>query len=151
MSEPIQAIINIKKIIVATDGSDTSKRAVDYAIDLSRKYNAKLVILHVLNLIISGGSVSSISDKLHEEDRQKARLLLEDAHKKAKENSVESTAELVEDHMPVYGEIIACAEREGADLIVIGTRGTSGFTKLLLGSVASNVVTYSPIPVLVVK
>jgi nucleotide-binding universal stress UspA family protein len=124
---------------------------VDYAIDLSRKYNAKLVILHVLNLLIPGGSVSSISDKLHEKDRRKASLLLEDAQKKAKENSVESTAELVEDHMPVYGEIIACAEREGADLIVVGTRGKSGFTKLLLGSVASGVVTYSPIPVLVVK
>jgi hypothetical protein len=39
---------------------------VDYAIDLSRKYNAKLVILHVLNLLIPVGSVSSISDKLHE-------------------------------------------------------------------------------------
>lgn len=95
---------------------------MDYAIDLSRKYNAKLVILHVLNLLIPGGSVSSISDKLHEKDRRKASLLLEDAQKKAKENSVESTAELVEDHMPVYEEIIGCAEREGADLIVVGTR-----------------------------
>lgn len=151
LSEPIQTIISIKKIIVATDGSNTSRRALDYAISLSRKYNAKLVVLHVLNLIVPPGSVSSISNKLHEEDRQKAYLLLEDAHKKARENGVESTAELVEDHMPVYGEIIACSEREGADLIVIGTRGTSGFTKLLLGSVASNVVTYSPIPVLVVK
>ena len=104
-----------------------------------------------MNLIIPPGSVSSISNKLHEEDRQKAHLLLEGAHKKAKENRVDSTAELIEDHMPVYGEIIACAERERADLIVIGTRGTSGFAKLLLGSVASGVVTYSPIPVLVVK
>lgn len=66
MSDHIQIIINIKKIIVATDGSDTSKRAVDYAIDLARKYNAKLVILHVLNLIIPGSSGSSISDKLDE-------------------------------------------------------------------------------------
>lgn len=57
--------MSIKKIIVATDGSDNSKRAVDYAISLSRKYNAKLVILHVLNLIVPGSSVSSISDKLH--------------------------------------------------------------------------------------
>ena len=42
--------------------------------------------------------------------------------KKQRKNSIESTAELVEDHMPVYEEIIGCAEREGADLIVVGTR-----------------------------
>jgi nucleotide-binding universal stress UspA family protein len=143
----------IKKILVATDGSDTSKRAVDYAIDMATKYNAELVILHVLNLLIPRGRMrlSSASDKVHEEDRRMARIVLEDAQKKAEENRVEATAELVEDHMPVYGEIIMCAEREGADLIVVGTRGKSGFTKMLLGSVASGVVTYSSIPVLVVK
>ncbi len=147
-SEDIQII---KKIVVATDGSDTAKRSVDYAIDLSRKYDAKLVILHVLSVLIPRGSVSSVSDKLYQEDRPKASILLEDAQKKAKESGVESTAELVEDHMPVYGEIIACAEREEADLIVVGTKGRSGVARLLLGSVASGVVTYSPIPVLVVK
>lgn len=138
---------------MATDGSDTSKRAVDYAIDMASKYNAKLVILHVLNLLIPRGRMrlSSASDKVHEEDRRMARILLEDAQKKAEEKHVEATAELVEDHMPVYGEIIMCAERESADLIVIGTRGKSGFTKLLLGSVASGVVTYSSVPVLIVK
>lgn len=118
---------------------------------MAKKYDAKLVVLHVLNLLIPPGSISSISDKIHEDDRKKARLLLEHAQNKAKENSIESTAELVENHMPVYGEIIMCAEREGADLIVVGTRGKSGFTKLLLGSVASGVVTYSPVPVLVIK
>lgn len=143
----------VKKVLVATDGSDTSKRAVDYAIDMASKYNAKLVILHVLNLLIPRGRMrlSSASDKVHEEDRRMARILLEDAQKKAEEKHVEATAELVEDHMPVYGEIIMCAEREIADLIVIGTRGKSGFTKLLLGSVASGVVTYSSVPVLIVK
>ncbi len=144
----------VKKILVATDGSDTSKRAVDYAIDMASRYNAKLVILHVLNLLIPRVRKhlsSSALDKVHEEDRRMARIVLEDAQKKAEEKHVEATAELVEDHMPVYGEIIMCAERESADLIVVGTRGKSGFTKLLLGSVASGVVTYSPVPVLVVK
>ena len=47
--------------------------------DLSRKYNAKLVMLHVLNILIPRGSVSLISDKLHEEDRRKVSILLEGA------------------------------------------------------------------------
>ncbi len=144
-------IQDIKKIIVATDGSEMANRALDYAIGLAKKHGSKLVIFHALNLIVSPSSMSTVSDKVHDEDRRKARLLLEYAQKRAKDNNVESTAELVEDHMQPYAEIIMCAEREGADLIVVGTRGKGGFTRLLLGSVASGVITYSPVPVLVVK
>jgi nucleotide-binding universal stress UspA family protein len=52
---------------------------------------------------------------------------------------------------PVPDSIIIYAENENVDLIVVGTRGRSGFKKLLLGSVASKVVTYAHCPVLVVK
>lgn len=144
-------IPDIKKIVVATDGSETSNRAVDFAIGLAKKYGSRLLILHVLNLALPPDLLPHTTGKLFEEDRRKARLLLEHAQKRATDNGVDSTAELVEDHMRPYGEIILCAEREGADLIVVGTRGRGGFTKLLLGSVASGVVTYSPTPVLVVK
>jgi nucleotide-binding universal stress UspA family protein len=51
----------------------------------------------------------------------------------------------------VYGEILQYAEKEKIELIVIGTRGKSGFKKLLLGSTASGVVTYANCPVLVTK
>ena len=51
----------------------------------------------------------------------------------------------------VYVEVIEYAQQESMDLIVIGTRGRSGFRKLLLGSTASGVVTYSNCPVLVTK
>lgn len=148
---PSEEIPTISKILVAIDGSETSERALDYAIGLAKQYSARLVILHVLDLLIPPGMLTSTSDKLHEDGRRKARLLLENAQKKASEKNVQSMAELVEDHMREYGEIIMCAEREKVDLIVVGTRGRSGFTKLLLGSVASGVVTYSPVPVLVVK
>ena len=53
--------------------------------------------------------------------------------------------------LTIYGEIIQYAEKENIDLIVIGTRGRSGFKKLLLGSTASGVVTYAHCPVLVTK
>ena len=141
---------NIKKIIVATDGSEMANRALDYAISIAKTYNAKLIIFHALNLIISPSSMSTVSSKMHEEERKEAAFY-SNTRKIGQEKNVESTAELVEDHMQPYGEIIMCAEREGADLIVIGTRGKGGFAKLLLGSVASGVVTHSPIPVLVVK
>jgi nucleotide-binding universal stress UspA family protein len=57
----------------------------------------------------------------------------------------------IEESMSVEGAIVNYAEQENIDLIVICTRGRSGFTKLLLGSVASKVVTYAPCHVLVVR
>ncbi|MFL6472392.1 MAG: universal stress protein, partial [Nitrososphaeraceae archaeon] len=56
-----------------------------------------------------------------------------------------------EESMSLEGAIVHYAEQENIDLIVIGTIGRSGFTKLLLGSIASKVVTYAPCPVLVVR
>jgi nucleotide-binding universal stress UspA family protein len=60
--------------------------------------------------------------------------------------------EIIEDPISRVGSaIVAYAERENVDLIVIGSRGRTGFKKMLLGSVASDVVTYAHCPVLVVK
>jgi len=53
--------------------------------------------------------------------------------------------------MSIVGAIVEYAERENIDLLVIGSRGLTGFKKLLVGSVASGVVTYAHCPVLVVK
>ena len=53
--------------------------------------------------------------------------------------------------MSVAGTIVGYTENQNMDLVVVGSRGRSGFTKLLLGSVASSIVTYASCPVLVVK
>ena len=53
--------------------------------------------------------------------------------------------------LPVASSIVSYCENRGVDIIVVGTRGKSGFKKLLLGSVASGIVTYAHCPVLVVK
>ena len=59
--------------------------------------------------------------------------------------------ELINSHRPVDYVILEYAEEKNIDLIVVGTRGTSGFKRLLLGSVASSVVSYAHCPVMVVK
>ena len=59
--------------------------------------------------------------------------------------------EIVEGSTSVEATIVDYAEREGVDLIVVGTRGLTGFKRSLLGSVASGVVTYAHCPVMVVK
>jgi nucleotide-binding universal stress UspA family protein len=59
--------------------------------------------------------------------------------------------DVIDSPLSVVAAIVNYADREKADLIVIGTRGRSGVSRMLLGSVASGVVTYAPCPVLVVK
>ena len=70
---------------------------------------------------------------------------------KADENSVKLKTEFIVDPTSIVGAIVDYAERENIDLIVVGSRGLSGFKKLLLGSIASGVVTYAHCPVMVVK
>ena len=70
---------------------------------------------------------------------------------KAKPLNVAVRTEVIESPKSLVGEILEYAERNGIDLIVLGTRGRSGFKRIVLGSVASGVVTYASCPVIVVK
>jgi nucleotide-binding universal stress UspA family protein len=71
--------------------------------------------------------------------------------KTAEENNLKIKDEIIESPMSAEGVIVNYAERENVDLIVVGTRGRSGFSKKLLGSVALGVVTHASCPVTVVK
>jgi nucleotide-binding universal stress UspA family protein len=70
---------------------------------------------------------------------------------KVKNPNIKVSTKVILTGIAVYGEIIQYADQENIDLIVIGTRGKSGVKKLLLGSIASGVVTYAACPVLVTK
>jgi nucleotide-binding universal stress UspA family protein len=91
-----------------------------------------------------------------EEERKEAQQWLDRLANMVSEKGNNNTNNIqfksqIEESISVEGAIVNYAEQENIDLIVIGTRGRSGFTKLLLGSVASRVVTYAPCHVLVVR
>ncbi len=82
---------------------------------------------------------------------EKAKSWFESFTQKARQNKIELRTELLNSDRPIDYVILEYAEKEGMDLIVIGTRGRTGLSKLVLGSVASGIVSYSHSPVLVVK
>ncbi|HEY9492790.1 MAG TPA: universal stress protein [Nitrososphaeraceae archaeon] len=146
--------IKFSKILVAADGSEASNHAVDYGIEIARKYNSDLTALHViLSDVTLFGSVPPAHMNEIKNETQKYLDKIREKYYKSNDNNnkqIQLRTELITSASAVGG-ILGFAEKENIDLIVIGTRGRSGFKKLLLGSVASGVVTYAHCPVLVIK
>jgi nucleotide-binding universal stress UspA family protein len=143
------------KILVAIDGSQSSMEAVEYAIEMAKKDGAEIIALTVNRIALSSYGLATPEDEI--KSPKEKEIILESKKRfdilaqNATQNSVKLETELINSQMSVDGAIVEYAESEGVDLIIMGTRGRSGFKKLLLGSVASAVVTYSPYPVLIVK
>jgi nucleotide-binding universal stress UspA family protein len=140
------------KILVAVDGSQASMDAADQAIEMASKYSSELIALHVIlsDTTIFGTNPPRYIDEIKQEAQQyldKIKQKIPDQHDNSK---IQMRTELVSSATAVGG-IVGFAEKENIDLIVVGTRGRSGFKKLLLGSVASGVVNYAHCPVMVVK
>ncbi|MEW5841158.1 universal stress protein [Nitrososphaera sp.] len=148
----------ITKILVPVDGSETSMRAASLAVDVAGKYGAQIIVLHVINidqyLQSIGAYRLSYPDPIKkriEKARGEAARWFGEIERNAEQNKVPVTFQVIDTPLSVVAAIVNYAESEKADLIVIGTRGRSGFAKLLLGSVASGVVTYAPCHVMVAK
>ena len=153
----------LSRILVAVDGSEESLNAADYAIGLllssstvrekeEEDNNRELVVLTVTH-IPSVFDISSPSalEQWKERDRIESKKWFDRIRKNAEQNKVKVREELIESSLAVEAVIVDYAEKENVDLIVVGTRGRSGFKRLLLGSVASGVVTYATKPVIIVK
>jgi nucleotide-binding universal stress UspA family protein len=152
-------------ILVAIDGSAPSMKAAEFAIimaekeqsDQSEKGGSELIALTVIDVSKPRGFLSSFIAaptyglKELEQERNEAKRWMEELRKKAEVKKVPFRSEILEGVISVEGAIVNYVESHGVNLLVIGTRGRSGFSKVLLGSVASKVVTYATCPVLVVK
>ena len=145
-----QKLFKMKKIIVPIDFSEYSENALETAAVLARKFNAEILALHMLEL--SDAILTSTSDK---QDVQ-AVFYYKLAEKKFKNfldkdylKNIKVTP--VVKHFKVFSEVNNVAQKVNADLIVMGSQGSSGIKEVLVGSNTEKVVRYSKIPVLVVK
>jgi nucleotide-binding universal stress UspA family protein len=137
------------KILVAIDSSDASMDAADYATAISQGYIAELYALHVIHADVDL-YWPHVTSEFMRNMRNEGEKYLDKVKVKANEQDIQIKTEIISSK-DIAGGILDFAEENNIDLIVIGTRGRSGFKRLLLGSVASHVVTYAHCPVLVVK
>ena len=159
MSTPTSTATNNKsrqifsKILVAIDGSEKSMDAADFAISIATMHNSELILIHVIPPEVKFGHASGIfgvvPPKLKEKVEQEAKRWFDKI--RGKLDAISISTKIIATEKSVVAAIVEYAEDKNIDLIVVGTRGMSGFKKLLLGSVASGVVTYAHCPVLVVK
>jgi len=141
------------KILVAIDGSEHSFKAAKYALDLAKSSGAHIYAITVTSIPESAHLKEDVLNKSRKTNKgmEYAKLWLDNFNQQAKENNVHLHVELVNSPRPVDYVILEYAEEKQIDLIVMGTRGRTGFKKLLLGSTASSVVTYAHCIVMVVK
>lgn len=140
--------MEMNKILVGFDGSPSSKKALEHAKSLSVKLNSSVTVLTVVRLPDFSSSMDEVSEVMDEAEKRVAPMHKEIAES-AQNEGIKLQTLIVHGH-PVE-KIIDYAQENGFDLIVIGTRGVGGFKKLVIGSVAQKVVSYSKVPVMVVK
>jgi nucleotide-binding universal stress UspA family protein len=140
----------MKRILVATDGSEPALEATRYAIELAAEQEAELVIAHVVrDLDIVPATVVQIGGIFPHEPGAHDLELLEDAAALATEHGVTATTVLLRGD--TVAELIGYADGREVDLIIVGSRGRGAVAGALLGSVSQALLHESRRPVLVVR
>jgi nucleotide-binding universal stress UspA family protein len=144
-------MITLKTILVPSDFSECSEEALRYGLELARRFNASLHLLHVVqDPITMPWAAEGFSAPLFE--------VVDEWEKQALDRLKAAVPDADRDRVTVaamvatpYAEILAYAAAHNVDLIVMGTHGRSGVSHILLGSIAERVVRRAPCPVLTVR
>jgi nucleotide-binding universal stress UspA family protein len=139
-------MLPVRTILHPTDFSEHSNHAFRLACALARDYRAKVIVLHVMTpavVAFTEGVIPPDIDNLRERSREELYRV------QPRDSRVPIEYRLVEgDPGP---DISRVASETNADVIVLGTHGRSGLGRLLMGSVAENVIRHAPCPVVTVK
>src|SRR5215469_2477659 len=148
--------LQLKRILVPTDFSESSERALKYAVRLGRPYKAEVVVLHVFHLKEYLGLLSQREDI----DSATANQVLEASKVGAIEKLEDLVRRVGEKEAAVlptlligvpFEEIVRYAGEHEVDLIVMPTHGRTGLAHFLLGSTTERVISHSVCPVLVIR
>jgi len=141
-------------ILCPIDGSATSNRGLTEAIHLAKNQQAKLYLLHVVDVYFPMTSFMGENDfnEVIKIMNKNGEDLLAQAEKKAKEADIQVETHLIAPMQgPIYQSMLDYVKECHSDIIVMGTHGLRGFNRFVMGSDAEAIVRVSPVPVLLVK
>jgi nucleotide-binding universal stress UspA family protein len=137
-------------ILIAMDGSEASQRALSQAVDLAKLCNAKLHTIYVVETgLFSSLPMEGTVEIMYSVLEKEGEEVMEKAKKDASEKSITVITHMKQGH--AGSEILALAEEEKSDLIIVGSHGKSNTDRLLIGSVSTFVVTHSTVTTMVVR
>ena len=146
-----------KRLLVAVDGSDNAARAAKVAVTLAEKFGAELIVCHVIPTpsysFAQAGMVgpATILGDYFAAARKDAKKVVDEAVRLAEMEGVKAIGVIRDNVFSAVEAIVNLAEDRNVDLIVIGTRGLTGFRRLLIGSVSSGVVSHAHCSVFLVR
>jgi nucleotide-binding universal stress UspA family protein len=144
-----------KKILLPTDGSQGVSKAINVAVGMATEFDAEVHVLTVIEpptLVLFDAGLGQVlsGEKFMEELRKAAQRIVRDTKEIIEESGHEDVETAVlEGH--TAETILEYAQKNKTDLIVMGTHGRRGLNRIILGSVAEEIVRRSPIPVLTVR
>lgn len=143
-----------QRILVPTDGSPTALKALTSAIALAKEFGAKIRVLHVLEQLtyFVYDPYGGYTNELLQAVRASGDKLAQDAVDQVKTAGLEADSQILDEIGEPLGEAVVRAAKDWhADLIVLGTHGRRGVSRMLMGSGAEQVIRMAPVPVLVIR
>ncbi len=143
-------MISLKKILCPIDHSDCSKEALKYAVSFAMKDEAKLYLLHIIDIRSFSEGLDAMSKQIPDEETlEQLRTKLLDCIPEEIRDEMDVEAIVIQG-IP-FAEIISTAREKEIDMIVTGSHGRTGISHMMLGSVSEKVVRKAPCPVLIVR
>ncbi len=145
-----------KHILLPTDGSKLSGKAIKRGIDLAKKSGARITAIHVVpefKLMVDEGITMlspALKKRFEDEGRAQAQKMLDAISRQARARGVRCATLCVASDLP-YQQIISAAKKQKCDLILMASHGRRGLSSVLLGSETAKVLMHSKVPVLVVR
>jgi nucleotide-binding universal stress UspA family protein len=137
-------------ILVAIDGSDASQRAFIRAVEEAKLWKARLHVVYIVETgLFSSLPADNTVEIMYRVLETEGNAVLEKAKKYAADNGVTVITHMKQGH--AGSEVVTLAEKEKADLVMVGSHGKSQADRLLIGSVSTYIVTHSKVTTMVVR